>query len=312
MSPRVITQCRPVLSKHKMLKTTFLLSSLLLSNCNVYYLQNATVLTDRKTPTITTNVGENRLIDLGLSASYSDKRAAKFTQGAPADSVYRNTMDDTGNVKLCSNYWNVNLQAAVAVFYKKSENKRQRLRFLTDLQAGQFENMFSGNKQMFLDFKFGPTYSLEWKKFATHPRILTGVSRINAKYDVLVGDVAFMKSLQDSPYSDYYWTKDSGEVDSYGYFIEAGNTFELFLNKYISLLTDLSGTFEYLFEYPGDNNVYVTLSYLEISPAVKINLSKSFTIVSGISVPYNPDYNVQLPCQFFMRVFTSVGPLWGK
>lgn len=297
---------------------------ILIVNCNEYYLQNASVLSNRKMPTITTSLEDNRIFDIEVSGGYSGKRPAEYTQGRHTDYVSSNgkfdynCASDTNcngslnnvpysgdNITLQPSQWNATLQLSFVPFYKKTELKVYRLRILGEAQYGKSEN------SEYLNFKFGPTFSSIGKRFAVHPKILLGYSKIEAKYQALIRhETEHILLFSDSSYYTYTWEPDSGEIKSYRFYTEFGATFEFPFNKTFSLLTDLSGTYQFLFEYPSGEYIY--LAYAEFSPAIKIIASKYLTILSGISIPYNPDMNNQFPIQGFVKAHLTIGPYWGK
>jgi hypothetical protein len=306
----------------------FIIAALIfiITGCNEYYLQEATVITNRKMPTITTSQRENRLIDIEVSGAYSGQKNAAYTQGKHTEFVSNNGKFDyecasdpncmdtlinnvpyTGeNIRFSSNQWNANVQLSFIPFYKKTRSKTHKLRILTEAQFGADKN-----NNVYLNFKFGPTYSSIGNRFAIHPKFLTGYSKTDIKYQALIRqeneNILF---FSDSSYYTYSWKPDSGSFEAYRFFIESGATFEFPLNENFSILTDVSGTYQYLFEYPSGEYFY--LAYAEISPSFKISVSKNITIISGISVPYNPDMHIQLPIQGFAKMHFSVGPTWGR
>lgn len=299
-----------------------ILSSVVLNvNCNEYYLQNASVLSNRKMPTITTSLGDYRIIDIEVSGGYSGKKPAEYTQGTHTDYVSSNGRfdcdcasdtnrnDSTNNVPysgdnitLQPTQWNATLQLSFVPFYKKTELKVYRLRILGEAQYGNSEN------SEYLNFKFGPTFSSIGRRFAIHPKILLGYSKIEAKYQALIRSENEQFLLLNDSSCTYTWVPDSGEINSYRFYTEFGATFEFPFNKTFSLLTDLSGTYQFLFEYPSGKYIY--LAYAEFSPAIKISASKYLTILSGISIPYNRDMNEQYPIQGFVKAHLSIGPYW--
>ena len=311
-------------TKHCNCKYVLLTIVLWLTNCDKYYLQEATVITSRKAPTITTSLGDYRVMDIEVSGSYSGKKTVEYSQGSHTDSVSSNGKFDyecasdpncnssqvnnvpySGeNIALHSSQWNAIVQLSLVPFYKKTESKIYRLRILAEAQCGKVNN------RGYQNFKFGPTFSSIGNRFAVHPKILLGYSKINVKYQGLIRHETEHLMLFSDNYYTYTWEPDSGSIDSYRFFTEFGATLELPLNRTISILTDVSGTYQYLFECPSDEYIY--LAYVEFSPAIKVNVSKYLTLLSGISIPYNPDMVIQLPIQCFAKMHFSVGPYWGK
>jgi hypothetical protein len=294
-------------------------------NCDTFYLQNTTVLTSRKSPTITTSLKDHRVIDIEVTGSYSDKRPAEYTQGKHTayissngyfdwecasdtncnDSLVNNVPFSGDNVALNTNQWNANIQLSLIPFYKKTEFHVFRLRLLGEAQYGK-----TGNRE-YLNFKFGPTFSSIGKKFSIHPKILMGYSKINLKYQGLIRrEIEHAILFSDSSYYTYTWEPDTGKLESYRFFAEFGATFEVPLNRTFSVIADLCGTYQNLFEYPRGEYRY--LAYAEISPAIQINILPQLAILTGISIPYNPDMSKQLPIQCFGKIHSSVGPFWGR
>jgi hypothetical protein len=163
-----------------------------------------------------------------------------------------------------------------------------------------------GNSVDYWDFKFGPTFSIIRDDFAIHPKIIVGYSKADVTYYGLIKTKHEHWFLfTDSTYDTYTWEPESGSVSSYRIFYEGGATIEWPINKTFSFLTDINITYQSFFKYGGD---YINVLYPEFSPAIKLSASNNLTIITGFSLPYNPDMKVQLPLQFFTKMHFSVGP----
>jgi hypothetical protein len=294
----------------------------LIPGCGTCFLQNSSVLVNRKLPTITTSDGDNNLLQVAVSGSYVNPGTARYTldehteyvssdgtfdytrktNSIGYDSAVNNVPYEGENIHVKTSRWNANLQLSLVAFYRKTLEKTYRLQFLSEFQYSNFENA------SFRNYKFGPTFSLISKQFAFHPKIQFGYSKVIADYSLLMR-MELWNSFQSETKAQYSWSADSGHVNRYRFFIEFGATAEFPFGKFFSMLTDLSGTYQYLFSYDGN---YVHLSYVEFSPAVKISLGKNISLITGIALPLNPDMTRQLSPQYFMKMAFYAVPAWNK
>jgi len=304
---------------------------LLFSSCNQYYLQKASVLTGRKSPTITTTLNDNRIFDVEISGSYTRNDEAEYTQGMHTeyvssngdfdyecasdtncnDSLVNNVPYAGDNISLRTNPWNARIQLSFVPFYKEGDLWTHRLRLMAEAQYGQLEgiDLFS--------FKFGPTFSFIGNRIGIHPKILLGYSRVEGEYHSFIRhEIEHIILFSDSSYYTYEWEPDSGTFGSYKFLTEMGATVECILNKTFSIFADISGTYQYLFEYPSGEYNY--LGYAEISPGIKMNALKNVAFLIGFSLPYNPEMRKhllkqQLPTQSKTNVrdiiFYHAGPM---
>lgn len=296
-------------------RVLILIVTILLANCDKYYLQKASVLTGRKSPTIITSLNDDRFFDAEFSGSYTGNRIAEYTKGSHTehvsgdgnfdyecasdtncnDSLVNNVPYTGDNISLNTNRWNARIQLSITPFYRVADLNKYRLRILAEAQYGQIDGISLFN------FKYGSTFSSIGNQIAIHPKILVGYSRVKGEYRGLI---------RNSSYHTYTWEPDSSSFDSYRYCIEMGATLEIILNKTFSIFSDISGTYQYLFEYP--NREYINLGYAEFSPGVKVNTLNNVAFITGVSLPYNPDMTKQLPIQCFAKLHASVGPYLGK
>lgn len=310
--------------KNSVTRYLALIAFLFLIGCNEYYLQHASVLTTRKVPTITTSQNDNRWIDIEVSGAYSRNKTASITQGKHTeyvsadgefdyecasnpdcnDTLVNNIPFPGDNVKIKSTQWNANFQLSLTPLYIKKPLKAFRLRFLAEAQYGR------GNNTEFWDFKFGPVFSYIKDDFAIHPKIILGYSKADIKYYGLIKrEIEHWMLFTDSSYYTYTWEPESGSENQFRAFYEGGATIEWRMNKTFSILTDISCTYQYLFNYHGE---YINVFYPEFSPAIKLSASKHLTIITGLSLSYNPDMKAQLPSLYFTKMHLSVGPSWGR
>lgn len=294
----------------------------LIPGCATYYLQNSSVLVNRKLPTITTSDGGKNLIQVAVSGSYVHPGIARYTLGEHTgyvssdgtfdytrktesdgyDSVVNNVPYKGENVHVKTSRWNANLQFSLVPFYRHTLTQTYRLQLLSEFQYSNFEN------SSFRNYKFGPTFSFISEQFALHPKIQFGYSKVKADYSMLLRSESWNPFLAETS-SQFSWSADSGYVNRYRFFIEFGATLEFPLGKIISILTDLSGTYQYLFSYDAN---YVHLSYAEISPAIKLSLGRNVSLITGIALPLNPDMTRQLSAQYFMKMAFYAVPAWNK
>ena len=307
-------------SRNRIARYFFLTTFLFLTGCNEYYLQNASVFTNRKVPTITTSQEYNGWMDIEVSGAYSRKKTASITQGKHTefvsadgkfdydcasdpdcnDTLVNNIPFPGDNVKINTTQWKANFQLSLIPLYIQRPLKTFKIRLLAEAQYGR------GNSVDYWDFKFGPTFSIIRDDFAIHPKIIVGYSKADVTYYGLIKTKHEHWFLfTDSTYDTYTWEPESGSVSSYRIFYEGGATIEWPINKTFSFLTDINITYQSFFKYGGD---YINVLYPEFSPAIKLSASNNLTIITGFSLPYNPDMKVQLPLQFFTKMHFSVGP----
>jgi hypothetical protein len=288
-------------------------------------LQKASVLTGRKSPTITTSLNDNRIFDVEISGSYTRNDETEYSQGMHTeyvssdgdfdyqcasdtncnDSLVNNVPYAGDNISLRTNQWNARIQFSIIPFYKETNLRTYRLRLMAEAQLGKLEGID------LYSFKFGPIFSSIGNRIAIHPKILLGYSRVEGKYYSLIRhEIKHVFLFSDSSYYTYEWEPDSGDFATYKFLTEMGATFEIILNKTFSIFADISGTYQYLFEYP--NGEYNYLGYAEFSPGVKINALNNVAFLTGVSLPYNPDMTKQLPVQCFAKAHASIGPFWGR
>jgi len=301
----------------------FLTAFLFLTGCNEYFLQNASVLTNRKVPTITTSQKHNGWVDIEVSGAYSRKRTASITQGNHTefvsadgnfdydcasnpdcnDTLVNNIPFRGDNVKIHTTQWKANFQLSLIPLYIQRPLKTFKFRLLVEAQYGR------GKIADFWDFKFGPTFSIIRDDFAIHPKIIVGYSKADVKYHGLIRNEIEHWELFSDNYYTYTWEPESGSVNSYRIFYEGGATIEWPVNKIFSFITDINITYQSFFRYHGEA---INVIYPELSPAIKLSASDYLTIITGFSLPYNPDMKVQLPLQYFTKMHFSIGPYLDK
>jgi hypothetical protein len=166
-----------------------------------------------------------------------------------------------------------------------------RLRIVSEAQYGL------DAKGSSLALKFGPTFSSIGKRLAIHPKLLVGFSQTKVDYQSII-------EIRPLLFGDTQWSADSGSLRSSRFVGEWGATFELILNNALSLLTDVSSTYQSLFEFNRSERYYQ--SYAEFSPGIKIAAPQKLAFLAGLSIPYNPQMSRQLPIQYFAQINTSI------